>query len=130
MFVLAAFGTALHLSHARSRRILTLAAAPGTIASAVSLGAGASELGAALAGAHRLEDMRAALQDKRFRIDRATGRIVVEGEAGFEDAVSPLWGRATFEGLAAGVGRRLSGNWVPRRKGSAVAAGGGVPVSA
>jgi hypothetical protein len=114
MFVLAVFGTVLQLCHERERSVLTLPHAPGTIASAVSLG-GQSDLGSVLAGQHKLEDMKAALGNKRFRIDRRTMRIVVEGEAGYEDAVTPSWARPTFEGIAS-AGRRLSArNWMRRR---------------
>ncbi|GJE86425.1 DUF3433 domain-containing protein [Phanerochaete sordida] len=94
MFVLALAGSALQLWHARERRVLRLAHAPGTIASAVSLGGGG--VGGALAGRTRAEDMRAALHGKRFRIDRGTGRIVVEGERGFEQAATPASGRLAF----------------------------------
>lgn len=108
MFALAACGTVLQLAHARARRVLRLAHAPGTIASAVSLGAHTG-LGAALAGRVREDEMRAALGDKRFRIDPRTHRIVVEGDAGFCDAHSPAPGRTLFGFAPAAGGGRGAG---------------------
>lgn len=110
MFVLAVFGTVLQICHRRERSVLSLAHAPGTIASAVSLG-GHSGLGSVLAGRHKLEDMKAALENKRFRIDRRTMKIVVEGEEGYEEAMSPPWARATFE-----AGKRMSANLMGRMR--------------
>ena len=52
MFVLAVFGTVLQLWHRREREILHLPHAPGTIASAVSLG-GQTGLGSVLSGRQR-----------------------------------------------------------------------------
>ena len=120
MFVLAIFGTILHLWHRQERQVLTLATAPGTIASAVAIG-GQTGVGNVLAGRRRPEDLQEALRDKRFRIDTKTNKIVMEGEAGYEDATSPVE-RLAFgipgslsqrakrlsTGWAAGVGRRRS----------------------
>ncbi|KIP09926.1 hypothetical protein PHLGIDRAFT_58860, partial [Phlebiopsis gigantea 11061_1 CR5-6] len=88
MFVLAVFGTVLQLQHRRERDILRLAHAPGTIASAVSLG-GQMGLGSVLVPRLREDEMKAALENKRFRIDTRTLKIVMEGEAGYQDAASP-----------------------------------------
>ena len=52
-------------------------------------------MGNVLAGRLREEDMAQALQDKRFRIDTRTNKIVMEGEPGYEDATSPV-DRLTF----------------------------------
>ncbi|KAI0342287.1 hypothetical protein BDW22DRAFT_179555 [Trametopsis cervina] len=95
MFILAVFGTILHLWHRRERSILRLAHAPGTIASAVSLG-GKTGLGEVLAGRHRESDMLQALENKRFRIDPRTMRIIMDGEDGYENAASPDAYRAAF----------------------------------
>lgn len=114
MFVLAVFGTILQLWHRREREILRLAHAPGTIASAVSLG-GQTGLGSVLAPRLREHEMRAALQNKRFRIDTRTLKIVMEGEEGFQDATSPA--RMNFQQSMVGLGRRLSmGNFMNRRE--------------
>ena len=103
MFVLAIFGTLLQLWHRRERQVLHLAHAPGTIASAVSLG-GQTGLGSVLAGRHRDEEMKAVLEGKRFRIDQRTMKIVMEGEEGFEQAVTPGYARLAFgSAKAAGV---------------------------
>ncbi|KAI0089530.1 hypothetical protein BDY19DRAFT_108972 [Irpex rosettiformis] len=112
MFVLAVFGTILQLWHRRDSSILRLTHAPGTIASAVSLG-GKTGLGDVLSGRLREQDMVEALQNKRFRIDTRTMKIIMEGEEGYEDATTPNAYRTAF-GLGhvgewgAGVGRRLS----------------------
>ncbi|KAI0797247.1 hypothetical protein BC629DRAFT_1592295 [Irpex lacteus] len=115
MFVLAVFGTILQIWHRRESSILRLTHAPGTIASAVSLG-GKTGLGEVLAGRLRQEDMLEALRNRRFRIDTRTMKIVMEGEDGYEDAVTPDAYRTAFGGIglghvgewSAGVGRRLS----------------------
>lgn len=110
MFVLAVFGTILHIFHRRSSHILALAHAPGTIASAVSLG-GKTGVGDVLAGlgSHREEDIKYALRDKRFRIDPRSMRIVMDGEAGYEEASSPVYREGFGFGLPGlglgGVGR-------------------------
>ena len=59
MFVLAVGGTVLHLWHRQERQVLALGDAPGTIASAVALGA-QTGVGSVLAGQQRAEDMYAA----------------------------------------------------------------------
>lgn len=109
MFVLAVFGTILQICHQRSSRVLQLAHEPGTIASAMTLW-GKTGVGDVLAGlgSHREEDIKHALSDKRFRIDRQTMRIVMEGEEGYEEATSPVY-RDAFGGTSwGGMGRRLS----------------------
>ncbi|KAI0689567.1 hypothetical protein BC835DRAFT_1418450 [Cytidiella melzeri] len=112
MFVLAIFGTILHIWHRHDSSILRLTHAPGTIASAVSLG-GKTGLGEVLAGRLRQEDMLEVLQHKRFRIDTRTMKIIMDGEEGYEDATSPEAYRTTF-GLgpvgewSAEVGKRFS----------------------
>lgn len=116
MFVLAVLGTILHLWHRQERQVLLLGSAPGTIASAVALGAQTGVAGV-LAGRTRAADIARALQDKRFRIDGRTGRIVMVGEPGYESAVSP-----PAERLAFGIPRAIS---VKARRISMGAAGKG-----
>ena len=122
-FVLAIAGTVLHLWHRQERQVLRLAQAPGTIASAVALG-GQTGVGNVLAGRLREEDMAQALQDKRFRIDTRTNKIVMEGEPGYEDAESPV-DKLTF-GLPRSLSvraKRLSTGWVPRNRRTSTAGG-------
>ena len=81
----------------------------------MSLGA-QTGVGQVLAGRRRAEDMYAALQDKRFRIDTRTNKIVMQGEAGYEDAMSPN-DRLTF-GIPRSLSlkaKRLSSGWIPKR---------------
>ncbi|KAI0790335.1 hypothetical protein C8Q75DRAFT_110838 [Abortiporus biennis] len=95
MLILFFAGTIMQIWHARQRKILSLPHRPGTIASAVAIGA-QTNVGSVLAGSKRTKDMREALGGKRFRIDRETLKIVMEGESGYENAVSPT--RAEFGG--------------------------------
>ena len=102
MFILAFFGTIVHLFHREDRRRLRLRLAPGTIASAVALGArtGMSDL---LDGRHDTKDVSEALQNKKFRIDPQSMKIIMEGEEGYDNAASPEVSRrksifAAFQG--------------------------------
>ncbi|KAK0211432.1 hypothetical protein IW262DRAFT_1467913 [Armillaria fumosa] len=88
MFLLAFFGTIIQLFHRYDRRKLRLLHEPGTIASAVSIGA-QTGMGDLLAGRQDPKEISAALQDKKFRIDPKTMKIVMEGEDGYEFAASP-----------------------------------------
>ena len=81
--VLAFFGTLVHLVHRADRRFLRLTHLPGTIASAVSLGA-QTGVGDVLAGRHAEEDLRSALADKRFRMNPDTMRIIMDTEEEYE----------------------------------------------
>lgn len=123
MFVLAILGTVLQLWHRRESRILRLTHAPGTIASAVSLG-GKTGLGDILAGRLRHEDMLEVLEHKKFRIDTSTMKIIMDGEDGYENATSPEAYRARFGRLdhvgewSSNVGKRLSA-WLPAQHRSA-----------
>lgn len=94
LLILALFGTLIHLLHRHDRRQLRFLHQPGTIASAVSI-AGHTNTSAliAKAGHTEEEEMRAVLQDRKFRIDPRTMRIVMEGEDGYEYAASPAPGR-------------------------------------
>ncbi|KII91113.1 hypothetical protein PLICRDRAFT_155954 [Plicaturopsis crispa FD-325 SS-3] len=113
MLMLAFFGTILHLFHRTDRRDLVLNHQPGTIASAVSIGA-QTNIGNILAGRQTTEDIIQALRDKKFRIDPHTMKIIMEGEEGYETAASPDPKRATFLGLlglnptSPGGSRRMS----------------------
>lgn len=137
MFVLAVLGTVLHLWHRQERQVLLLGSAPGTIASAVALGAQTGVAGV-LAGRTRAEDIARALQDKRFRIDARSGRIVMVGEPGYESAVSPPAERLAF-GIPRSISvkaRRISTGWVHgagqgrRARRATMEGGGGGPATA
>ncbi|EKM56549.1 uncharacterized protein PHACADRAFT_172233 [Phanerochaete carnosa HHB-10118-sp] len=84
LFVLAAVGTLLQLWHRRERRALHLSHAPGTIALAVSLG-GQTDVGSVLAGRQGDEEVKA-----------RTMKIVMEGEEGYDQAVTPGPAHLTF----------------------------------
>ncbi|KAG5644350.1 hypothetical protein DXG03_008647 [Asterophora parasitica] len=88
MFILAFFGTIVHLFHRADRRRLRLRHLPGTIASAVSIGA-QTGMGNLLAGRQDQKDIHEALRNRKFRIDPRTMKIVMEGEQGYESATSP-----------------------------------------
>lgn len=81
--ILAFFGTLVHIVHRADRRFLRLTHLPGTIASAVSLGA-QTGVGDVLAGRHAEEDLRSALAHKRFRMNPDTMRIIMDTEEEYE----------------------------------------------
>lgn len=89
MLLLASFATIIHLFHRSDRRTLRLRHEPGTIASAVSIGA-QTGMGDLLAGRQNTKDISEALQDRKFRIDPETMKIIMEGEDGYEYASSPM----------------------------------------
>ena len=88
MLILAVFGTIVHIFHIEDRRFLRLQHEPGTIASAVSIGA-QTGVGEVLAGRQDEDDIKKALRNKKFRIDPATMKIIMEGEDGYETAAVP-----------------------------------------
>jgi hypothetical protein len=90
MLLLAINATLIQLFHRYDRRNLHLRHEPGTIASAVSIGA-QTGMGELLAGAgrQRAQDFDHILRGKRFRIDPRTMKIIMEGEDGYEIAASP-----------------------------------------
>ncbi|KDR72481.1 hypothetical protein GALMADRAFT_73674 [Galerina marginata CBS 339.88] len=88
MFILAFFGTIVHLFHIEDRRYLSLKHEPGTIASAVSIGA-QTGVGQVLAGRQGEGDLKEALRNRKFRIDPVTMKIIMEGEYGYETAAVP-----------------------------------------
>lgn len=114
MLILALFGTLVHLFHREDRRNLRLKHEPGTIASAVSIGA-STGVGNVLANRHGEEEMKEALRDLKFRIDTNTMKIVMEGEPGYDAAehiTTPMTRRRSiFEVLQRGRPlRTFSGN--------------------
>ncbi|KAF8986696.1 hypothetical protein BDQ17DRAFT_1436120 [Cyathus striatus] len=88
LLILAVFGTIIHLFHRQERRELRLRHQPGTIASAVSIGA-QTGVGEVLAGRQAEKDISDSLRNKKFRIDPKTMKIIMEGEEGYEVATSP-----------------------------------------
>ncbi|KAF8882189.1 hypothetical protein CPB84DRAFT_224862 [Gymnopilus junonius] len=88
MIILAIFATIVHLFHIEDRRFLRLKHEPGTIASAVSIGA-QTGVGEVLAGRQDPDDIKEALRNKRFRIDPIAMKIFMEGEKGYETAAVP-----------------------------------------
>lgn len=109
--MVAFFGIIIQMLHRLDRKDLRLAHAPGTIASAVSLGA-QTGVGELLQGRRREQDFVEALRGKKFRIDPRTMSIVVEGEGGYEEAVSPSAQKNLFSllglQLPSPVSRRFS----------------------
>lgn len=95
MLLLALIGTLIQLLHRYDRRQLRLKHEPGTIASAVSIGA-QTGMGELLAGRQREEDMTHILRGKRFRIDPKSMKIIMEGEDGYEIAASPALRRKSI----------------------------------
>jgi len=88
LLVVALVGAFVQIVHYYSRRDLRLRHEPGTIASAVSIGA-ETNLAQLLNGQQGEHDFIRALRDKKFRIDPRTMKIVMQGERGYEQAVSP-----------------------------------------
>ncbi|KZV80012.1 hypothetical protein EXIGLDRAFT_733809 [Exidia glandulosa HHB12029] len=79
LLVLAVAAAIIQVAHARLRAPVTLAHDPGTLATALALAS----------GHEHMPDARVVLSKRRFRIDPTTGRLVEEGQKGFEDAWSP-----------------------------------------
>ncbi|KAL1744270.1 hypothetical protein HDZ31DRAFT_17262, partial [Schizophyllum fasciatum] len=90
LLLLSVLSVASHVIHRSDRRQLRLRHQPGTIASAVSLGAQTS-IGTLLADHTNAsdKDIREALAGRRFRIHPATMKIVMEGEDGYDAARTP-----------------------------------------
>jgi len=105
MFLLAITATLLHRFHWLDRQSLRLAHEPGTIASAMTIGA-QTNIASLLDGQQREEDIMKVLRDKKFRINPRTMKIVMEGEVGYDEAHSADPRRTVFGNL---VSRRLSG---------------------
>ena len=108
MIILAFVAFMIQIIHRVDRMNLTLQHEPGTIASAVSIGAqtGAGEL---LAGRQRARDIDDVLRGKKFRIDPDTMRIVMEGEEGYDFGGSPTERRQSiFAALQSNPSKRAS----------------------
>jgi hypothetical protein len=101
LFVLAFVTMLVQLLHRQSRKDLRLRHEPGTIASAVSIGA-QTPLANLLHGQQQPDDFIRALQDKKFRIDPQTMKILMQGESGYEQAASPNPRRSIFGALGLG----------------------------
>jgi hypothetical protein len=84
LLLLAVASTIMHLMHRRLRERVLLAYEPGTIVSAVTIGAD-TELANLLS--RPMGDPNAELMDKRFRFDVTTGKIVVDHQ---EKAAQPV----------------------------------------
>ncbi|KAF8156670.1 hypothetical protein B0H34DRAFT_471221 [Crassisporium funariophilum] len=107
MLILAFFASIIHFFHREDRRNLRLKHEPGTIASAVAFGA-QTGVGEVLAGRQAESDIKEALQNRKFRIDPVTMKIVMEGEYGYESATSPMTRRrSVFEILQGQRGSRV-----------------------
>jgi len=89
LVVLAISAAVIHIFHRYDRQDLNLLHQPGTIASAVSIGA-TTEMGQLLAQQRDSQGIHQALQDKRFRIDPYNMKILMEGEQGYETVGSPM----------------------------------------
>jgi hypothetical protein len=90
IFVLAFFTTIVHILHRYDRCDLRLLHAPGTLASAAAFTA-QTNIASLLDGLQLPEEMSNALQNRRFRIDPVSMKVVMEGESGFAEARSPGW---------------------------------------
>ncbi|KAF7352992.1 Non-specific serine/threonine protein kinase [Mycena venus] len=119
LIILALCAAVIHIFHRYERQDLNLLHQPGTIASAVSIGA-TTEMGQLLAKQRDAEGIHQALQDKRFRIDPYNMKILMEGEEGYGAVGSPMDQRRSVFGAMQGkrAGRRFSrapgSPWLPR----------------
>lgn len=84
--MVAVAGIFVQIFHRRSRQKLHLHHTPGTIASAISFSAGPNLI--KFLNDHDEEDIDA-LGDRHFRIDPRTMQILMEGDNGYDEAVSP-----------------------------------------
>jgi hypothetical protein len=92
LLVIALVGAFVQVFHQHSRRQLRLQHIPGTIASAISIGA-ETNLGQLL-NDQQEQNFGQALRNKQFRIDPQTMKIVMQGENGYEEAITPNhWGQ-------------------------------------
>lgn len=111
LFLIAIVGALVQILHSHARRRLRLRHEPGTIASAVSIGA-QTNLATLLNGRQQDDDFIKALRNHKFRIDPRSMKIVMEGELGYEQAASPDPRRSIFGvlGLQSSSGnKRFSG---------------------
>jgi hypothetical protein len=114
LLVVAFFGAYIQLLHRHNRRNLNLLHEPGTIASALSIGA-QTNLAHLLDGRQQQDDLIKVLHNKKFRIDPRTNKIIMQGEPGYDQAASPDPRQSNFLGL---YGTRrpssLSPGWMPQ----------------
>lgn len=106
LLAVALIGGCIQIVHRQSRRDLHLLHEPGTIASAVSIGA-RTDLANLLDGRQEEDDLVKALQNKKFRIDPRTMKIIMQGETGYETAASPNPRQSIFGAFGFSSGRRL-----------------------
>jgi hypothetical protein len=107
LLVVAFVGAYIQILHRINRRRLNLLHEPGTIASAVSIGA-QTNLANLLDGHQQQDDFIRTLQNKKFRIDPRTMKIVMQGEDGYEQAASPHPRQTVFGELSGNLNRRFS----------------------
>jgi len=115
LFVVALVGAYIQILHRINRRNLNLLHEPGTIASAVSIGA-QTNLANLLDGHQQEDDFIRTLQNKKFRIDPRTMKIIMQGEDGYEQAASPHPRQTVFGELSGNLNRRFS-SIAPGRRG-------------
>ena len=87
LIVVTVAGTFVQIYHRHSRQRLRLQHIPGTIAAAISFGAGTNLT--QLLNNETDQSFIDALRDRRFRIDPHKMQILMEGDDGYEEAVSP-----------------------------------------
>jgi len=104
LLLVALAGTSVQIFHRESRRRLQLRHVPGTLAAAISIGAD-TDLTKLFDRPEQVNDFDFAetLRDRRFRINTQTMRIVLEGDEGYEEAISPNPRHSLFASL--GLGR-------------------------
>jgi len=113
LLLVAFIGAYIQLLHRYKRRDLVLRHEPGTIASAVSIGAH-TDLANLLDGRQEEDDWIRTLRNRKFRIDPQTMKIIMQGEAGYEQAASPNPRQSFFGGLGLGGNKRFSSLRLPQ----------------
>jgi len=112
LLVVAIVGGYIQILHRHNRKNLNLLHEPGTIASAVSIGA-QTDLANLLHGHRQEADFIRALQNRKFRIDPRTMKIIMQGEEGYEQAASPN-PRQSFFGPSLSGKKRFSSLRMPQ----------------
>ncbi|KZT34086.1 hypothetical protein SISSUDRAFT_318122 [Sistotremastrum suecicum HHB10207 ss-3] len=84
LVILGCLGFIVHLYHKKLREPLALHHSPGTIASAVAITAN-SDFGNLMHGKQQEKEIVQALRNKRFKLDRSTGKIVLDREGSLDD---------------------------------------------
>ncbi|KAF8518276.1 hypothetical protein BU17DRAFT_66517 [Hysterangium stoloniferum] len=96
----------VHVLHHHARDLVIIPRQPGTIASAAAFTA-RSNIGDVIDGNIDEKTLIRVLKDRRFRIDKSTGRIMMEGEEGFEyGAAVPIDRRKSVLRLLSGDTQR------------------------